>query len=136
MPEYQQVDWDKAECLGVHTDLFFSVEEERSTQAYMYINAVRSMCARCPIQFECLSYAFAHEAYGVWGGLTSPERLSIHDKDKYPLQRARALQALSIYGITLDRIKEAYEHSRNDGSLENESSNYRKNGVVGYRRPR
>jgi len=136
MPKYDQVDWDKAECLGVHTDLFFSVEEERSTQAYMYINAVRSMCARCPIQFACLSYAFAHEAYGVWGGLTSPERLSIHDKEKYPLQRARALQSLEIYGITLDRIKEAYEHSRNDGSLENESANYRKNGVIGNSRPR
>jgi WhiB family redox-sensing transcriptional regulator len=136
MPQYDQVDWDKAECLGVHTDLFFSVEEERSTQAYMYINAVRSMCARCPIQFACLSYAFAHEAYGVWGGLTSLERLSIHDRHKYPAQRARALKALEIYGIDLKRIKEAYEHSRNDGSLENESANYRKNGVVGYRRPR
>ena len=136
MPEYKQVDWEKAECLGVHTDLFFSVEEERSTQAYMYINAVRSMCARCPIQFDCLSYAFSHENYGVWGGLTSLERQSIHDRHKYPVQRARALKALQIYGITLKRILEAYEHSRNDGSVENESTNYRKNGVIGYRRPR
>ncbi|HEU4398845.1 MAG TPA: WhiB family transcriptional regulator [Actinomycetota bacterium] len=34
------------------------------------------MCARCPVRELCASYALARqERYGIWGGLTEPERL-------------------------------------------------------------
>ncbi len=105
MSEYGEVNWELAECRDVYTDLFYSVEEERNANAYNNINALRSVCARCPIWKACLSYAFENESYGVWGGLTSMERQSFRHPDKYPQQRQRALVALIETGITLAQIK-------------------------------
>jgi WhiB family redox-sensing transcriptional regulator len=136
LPKYDEVKWDLAECQGSYTDLFYSVEEERNASAYWNINAVRSICARCPIWSACLTYAFAYESYGVWGGLTSLERKSIGAPDKYPAQKQRALASLLSYGITLEEIRKCYEHSNDDGGLENQITYYRENGSVGYRRPR
>lgn len=119
MPRYEQIDWDKAECWGLNTDLFYAVEEERNVKAYMYINAVRSICGRCVIQKECLGYGFANEQYGVWGGMTTLERKAVVEPKKYPAQLRRALFDLEAYGITYEFIKEVYEYSGHDGSLEN-----------------
>lgn len=136
MPKYDEVDWELAECFGINTDLFYSVEEERNASAYMYINAVRSICARCPIFMECLAYGFENEQYGVWGGLTSLERKAVKEPKKYPAQLRRAIFALEEYGVTYQQIVEAYEHSRNDRSVENKITDNRKDGVTGNRRPR
>lgn len=123
MSRYEQIEWEKAECWGLNTDLFYAVEEERNIKAYFYINAVRTMCGKCQIQQKCLSYGFANEQYGVWGGMTTLERKAVVQPKKYPAQLRRAIFDLEAYGITYDLIREAYEYSRNDGSLENESSN-------------
>ncbi len=136
MPEYKQVNWDLAECRGVYTELFYRVEEERNKDAYQYINAVRSICGRCPIQRECLSYAFGNEDYGVWGGLTSLERRSMGDPEKYPVQLRRALEALTMFGISYKEVRETYEHSIDVGMLANRFTYGRKNGVTDHRRPR
>jgi WhiB family redox-sensing transcriptional regulator len=136
MPEYRQVNWDEAECREFDTELFYRVEEERNQSAYQYINAVRSICGRCPIQKECLSYAFGNEDYGVWGGLTSLERRSMGDPEKYPVQLRRALEALKMYGISYKEVRETYEHSINVGMLADRFTYGRKNGVVDHRRPR
>lgn len=107
MPKYDEVKWEKAACRGsIHTDLFYSVEEERSIMAYDYINAVRTICASCPIWKECLAYAFENEIYGVWGGLTSHERLSFINPKMYPNQNRRALFALEEFGISHQQIME------------------------------
>jgi WhiB family redox-sensing transcriptional regulator len=90
------------------------VEEERNLKAYRYINAVRSICGRCPIFQECLTYGFGNEQYGVWGGLTTAERKAVVEPKKYPAQLRRALFDLDEYGITYDQIMEAYEHSLNE----------------------
>jgi len=66
-----------------------------------------------------LAYGFGHEQYGVWGGMTTLERKAIVEPKKYPAQLRRALFDLEEYGITYDTIWEAYEYSRNDGSMEN-----------------
>jgi WhiB family redox-sensing transcriptional regulator len=136
MPRYDQVKWDKAECLEIDTELFYRVEEERNQTAYQYINAVRSICGRCPIQRDCLAYAFGNEDYGVWGGLTSLERRSMGDPEKYPIQLNRALKALQSYGISYEEVRETYEHSINVGMLADRFTYGRKNGVVDHRRPR
>lgn len=35
----------------------------------------RSVCGPCPVRSDCLEYALiADERWGVWGGLTAPER--------------------------------------------------------------
>ena len=111
MPKYSEVDWDNAECRRseIYTDLFYDIEEERSVNAYDHINAVRAICVSCPIWKDCLTYAFQHENYGMWGGMTSQERASIDDPFKYPNQRIRGLQQLKDMGISLDMIKECKE---------------------------
>jgi WhiB family redox-sensing transcriptional regulator len=136
LPLYHEVNWKKAECADSHTELFYTVEEERNIKAYNYINAVRSICARCPIFKDCLAYGFANEDYGVWGGMTTAERKSISEPKKYPKQLRRAIYDLEEYGITYTQIKEAYEHSRNDRSVENKSSNNREDGSASNSGPR
>ena len=136
MPKYTEVNWELAECQGVETDLFYRIEEERNSTAYKYINAVRSICGRCPIQRDCLAYAFENETFGVWGGLTSMERRSVGEPDKYPIQLSRALQSLTMYGITHKEVKETYEHSVDVRSLANGSTNNRKDGPSDNSRPR
>jgi WhiB family redox-sensing transcriptional regulator len=136
MPKYTEVNWELAECQGVETDLFYRIEEERNSTAYKYINAVRSICGRCPIQRDCLAYAFENETFGVWGGLTSMERRSVGEPDKYPIQLSRALQSLTMYGITYKEVKETYEHSVDVRSLANRSTNNRKDGPFNNSGPR
>jgi WhiB family redox-sensing transcriptional regulator len=133
MPKFSEVNWEKGECFGTNTDLFYSVEEERSVKAYDYINAVRSICVRCPIWAECLSYAFKHEDYGVWGGMTSMERRSVSQPKKYPAQLRRARFDLEIYGLSWGRILEAYEHSGYVRSLADKPSNNREDGSTSNR---
>ena len=39
---------------------------------------VKKLCESCPVQRECLAYAVANpELQGIWGGLTSKERLKL-----------------------------------------------------------
>ena len=135
MPKHSEIDWELAECRGLYTDLFYMVEEERNSTAYQYINAVRSICAKCPLWKECLAYAFTFEDYGVWGGLTSIERKTFI-KEQYNPQRSRALENLELQGITESMIREAYEYSLNERGVENQITHYRENGSVGHRRPR
>jgi len=107
MPKYGEIDWDQAECKGsIYTDLFYTVEEQRSILQYEYINALRSVCARCPLWATCLTYAMEHEDYGVWGGMTSVERVAMRDPSRYPNQRLRAVEELALYGITYEQIVE------------------------------
>ena len=117
MPKYNEINWELAECRGMYTDLFYRVEEERNVDAYFYINAVREVCARCPLWKQCFQYAFENERFGVWGGMTSLERASFDRPDKYPAQRQRALRSLSDFGITLENIRSAIEHTSHVGSL-------------------
>lgn len=42
------------------------------------IDAARSICAECPVRFECLTEAMDNgEQFGMWGGLTPAERTSM-----------------------------------------------------------
>lgn len=106
MPKYGEVNWEKANCKEIYTDLFYRVEEERSVVAYDNINALRTVCAACPIWKDCLTYAMENEDYGMWGGMTSIERISITQPNKYPNQLSRALKSFEDLGISLDQIKE------------------------------
>jgi hypothetical protein len=56
-----------------------------------------------------LTYAFENEDYGVWGGLTSVERVSMQDYSKYPNQRVRALLSMNKFGITYREIRECID---------------------------
>jgi hypothetical protein len=51
------------------------------------------------------------------------ERKSFEQPDKYPIQRSRALLALEQYGITLDQLKECYEHTIDVGGVADQITN-------------
>jgi len=39
--------------------------------------AARDVCAACPVRLPCLAHALAHdEPWGIWGGLTTRERVA------------------------------------------------------------
>ena len=115
MPQYNEINWEKAACKdSVYTDIFYNVEEERSIIAYEYINALRTICLACPIWKTCLTYAMEHEDYGVWGGMTSIERYSFHNPKKYPNQQRRALFAFEEVGISLNEIMECVTVTKED----------------------
>ncbi|MFC4330840.1 WhiB family transcriptional regulator [Streptomyces andamanensis] len=41
-------------------------------------NGAKSVCYRCPVRMECLSYALDQRMeYGVWGGMTERERRAL-----------------------------------------------------------
>ena len=65
-------DWvDRAACAGTDHRLFFGLTDRLVTEA-------RAVCAGCPVQAECLSYAMDNEEqFGVWGGLTVRERRAL-----------------------------------------------------------
>lgn len=110
MPQYGEINWEKAACRGsIYTDAFYAVEEERSIIAYEYINALRQICLACPIWKQCLTYAMENEIYGVWGGMTSIERYSFKHPDKFPNQQRRALLAFEQVGISYEQIMECVQ---------------------------
>ena len=67
----QDVDWrDLAACRGTDSDVFFPTSEDVGA-----INAAKEMCATCPVQQTCLSYAVqTNQTEGIWGGLTARQR--------------------------------------------------------------
>lgn len=71
---YKNVDWEKANCRNVSTNAFYIQDDEDATKRFAKTEYARAVCAVCPIQMECLAYAFKHERYGMWGGMTARER--------------------------------------------------------------
>ena len=66
-------------CARTDPDLFF----EASTDRYharpdgTRESIAKSVCANCTVAAECLEYAIANdERYGIWGGLTTRERVA------------------------------------------------------------
>jgi len=72
-----KIEWERASCHGLETDLFFTPRSELLAEGLNY-NHLRRMCFDCPIQKECLQAATAFEPYGFWGGLSEDERRHIY----------------------------------------------------------
>jgi WhiB family redox-sensing transcriptional regulator len=63
----------EAECRSVDPELFFPISERGQSTAQ--ILEAKAVCWRCPVQPECLQYAFDENVEdGIWGGLTEGER--------------------------------------------------------------
>lgn len=69
------MDWQQdALCLGVGHDRFFGADP-RLPISRAEVAEAKAMCRACPVRSDCLDYALAmDERWGVWGGLTAPER--------------------------------------------------------------
>ena len=67
---------DRAACRDADPDLFFPVTEDRTRRAIAaQVARAKTVCARCPVWSQCLSYAVeTRQDHGIWGGLTASER--------------------------------------------------------------
>lgn len=65
---------DKKACTYDDRHLFFSENESRRLAAQLAEQEAKAICMRCPVQVECLDYAFQGDMWGIWGGTTRVER--------------------------------------------------------------
>lgn len=74
-PAFRPEDWTlDAACRGADPGVFYP-DERRSDAANP--EAI-TICARCPVARECLTYALEHrEEHGIWGGLNPSQRRQI-----------------------------------------------------------
>jgi hypothetical protein len=99
------VDWTKASCEGLDTNLFYDVEEMRTgnPERKERMDSIRRLCSSCPIFQKCMEWGFEEEEYGVWGGLTSVERNSFTDESKLEV-KLKALKDMEAVGVTYKEI--------------------------------
>ena len=71
---HQLHDWrNGAACRNSDPDLFFPVGSEGSPVDE--ILAAKTVCRSCPVEGQCLQYAFeTNQPTGIWGGTTEEER--------------------------------------------------------------
>ncbi len=79
-------DWQlHGSCRGMNSEVFFHSHGERGPERARRDAIAKTVCERCPVIEQCRQHALsAREAYGVWGGLTERERLSILHRDRLP----------------------------------------------------
>ena len=104
MPGYSEINWDRAECKGAPTHLFYVIEEERSALQLIGADTLRRICGSCPILEDCLDYGMRNENYGMWGGLMTKERNALKSQHHSPLKQ-RATEELLMYGIPIEKIE-------------------------------
>lgn len=68
IPELDETWKDRANCIGVDTDLFFPGRGESNQRAL-------AVCKGCEVRQACLDYAMARgEKFGIWGGTSERQR--------------------------------------------------------------
>lgn len=65
-------------------DIFFATGEARAEE----VARAKSICAGCPVRFDCLLYAVeTAQTYGVWGGTDADERRLVRRRWTAALRR-------------------------------------------------
>ena len=72
---FDDQEWaDRALCAQTDPEAFFPEKGGSTREA-------KKVCARCPVQTDCLNYAIEHkERFGIWGGLSERERRKLTPK--------------------------------------------------------
>jgi WhiB family redox-sensing transcriptional regulator len=65
---------------AVDPELFFPVGEHGAERAR--VERAKAVCARCPVEAECLAHALKAGEVGVWGGTTDEERQAIRQRNQ------------------------------------------------------
>lgn len=80
VPQYVG-EWQAAgACLSADPEIFFPVSAAGASAPQ--IEQARRICARCPVQRECLDWAMSSgEMHGIWGGTTPEERTRVRRKE-------------------------------------------------------
>lgn len=67
----------RSACRSENPELFFPHREDGPWA--VQVAEAKAVCARCPVQSECLQWALdTRQDTGVWGGLSESERRSLH----------------------------------------------------------
>jgi WhiB family transcriptional regulator, redox-sensing transcriptional regulator len=67
--------------------LFFPVSAANPDRAQLA--AAKAVCARCPVQAECLGHALASgPVHGIWGGMSEEERRLLRQRRAKARMRA------------------------------------------------
>ncbi|WP_155929469.1 WhiB family transcriptional regulator [Mycolicibacterium sp. CBMA 234] len=82
-------DWQLlASCRGEDWTLFFAADCETRRRRAQREQRAKQMCRGCPVRTECRTHALTiGEAYGVWGGLSEPERTRLIDTESAAADR-------------------------------------------------
>lgn len=66
-------------CAETDPDLFFPIDEDNvKGGAYAHLSRALQVCARCPVQVQCLNEALDKDIrWGIWGGSTWTQRKGI-----------------------------------------------------------
>ncbi|MFJ9777114.1 WhiB family transcriptional regulator [Kitasatospora sp. NPDC101157] len=82
-----ETDWRmRAVCAEEDPELFFPIGN--TGPALLQIEEARSVCRRCPVLEDCLTWALTTgEDAGVWGGMSEDERRAL--KRRAARNRAR-----------------------------------------------
>jgi len=104
-PEYAEVDWSRSACRSLPTEFFYRIED-RGVAKIIDVDVFRSICTPCPIWRQCLNYAVRNENHGVWGGMTSDERVAIRSFHSSDL-KDKVFKSFKKYGITKEMISQA-----------------------------
>jgi WhiB family redox-sensing transcriptional regulator len=97
-----------AACRGTQIEVFFPGRGETAEPA-------RQVCARCPVCQQCLEFAVGNRiVYGIWGGLTGPERRALQSGWLRAARRDRdeAIRAADAAGFTAEEIGRSFGLSR------------------------
>ena len=75
--EINDVGWtERAACRDEDPELFFPVSD--IGPGARQVEQAKSVCARCPVQAQCLTYALDNGLnYGIFGGTTERERRNL-----------------------------------------------------------
>ena len=69
-----------AACRFADPDLFFPISS--SGLALDQVAEAKEVCARCPVQPQCLAFALrTRQMHGVWGGMSEQERYLVWKRD-------------------------------------------------------
>lgn len=73
--------FEKARCKNYSTDIFYPEKYNQRKFPPKIYKSAKNICAKCPIQLQCLEYALENgEIFGVWGGKSPPERKTMFIK--------------------------------------------------------
>jgi WhiB family redox-sensing transcriptional regulator len=99
---------ERAACRGARIEVFFPGRGETAGPA-------RQACALCPVCQQCLEFAVSNRiVYGIWGGLTGPERRELQSDWLRAARRDRdgAIRAADAAGFTTEAIGHSFGLSR------------------------
>jgi WhiB family redox-sensing transcriptional regulator len=79
-------DWQlRAACRGLDGGVFVHPDRERGSARAAREMKAKQICRTCPVLQQCRRHALAvREPYGVWGGLSKPERDALLDRGHRP----------------------------------------------------